>query len=84
MEGLVEELEAVQSIFSEELLVTERDATGSISVQYNVKGETVLTVKLNGNNIVSAGLVEQNMHRNLYLQSCKSTSVKLYWSVSQL
>lgn len=49
MEGLVEELEAVQSIFSEELLVTERDATGSISVQYSVKGETVLTVKLNGN-----------------------------------
>ena len=49
MEGptVEEELEAVRSIFPEELSASEGD-DGSKLVQYKVKGDLVLTVKLNG------------------------------------
>ncbi len=42
-----EEIEVLRSIFSEELLVTEKD-DGSKRVQYIVLGEAVLSVELNG------------------------------------
>lgn len=46
-DSLGEELEAVRSIFSEELSVHEGD-DGSKLVQYKSKGDLVLTVQLNG------------------------------------
>lgn len=43
----MEEIETLQSIFSEELLVTDRD-DGSKLVQYTIMGEAVLSIELNG------------------------------------
>ena len=43
-----EELEAVVSIFSEELSFSEGDTSGSKIVHYRYKGDLVLTAELNG------------------------------------
>lgn len=53
-----EELEAVLSIFSEELSLSEGD-NGSKLVHYQYKGDLVLTAELNGKHYISVLMSRQ-------------------------
>lgn len=55
-----EEVEAVQSIFIEEMSVVEEESEGYL-VKYNVQGDTVVTIRIAGKRIIDHVQLQKNI-----------------------